>query len=174
MIVLGIDPGHSTGIALYGSDGLICRTATWGEDGAAVYDILRPLVMLARGADGKNDVLAVVEMPAPAYFPRKKVSQRTNYKIAMDVGQCAQKAAMLAGFLRGLGLEVVEQKPLRGGTKRRITVPLWKAMFPEYKGRTSNHARDAAVIAQREYQRRKSLPGEIADQRIQERKDGER
>jgi len=174
VIVLGIDPGHSTGIAAYGPLGLYwARTITYGEDGAAVLEALRLFVTTHQCWNNNRmvpDVVAVIEEPAKPYFQRQ-VSQRANYRIAGNVGECRAKAHALAGMLRALGVEVKLQAPIRGGTKRRITVPMWTAMFPEYKGRTSNHARDAAVIAQREYQRRKFLPGEIVDQRLKERKE---
>ena len=152
MTVLGIDPGVSTGLALYGPDGLSwARTVAYGEDGAAVLAALRTVLT--------PETVAVVEQPTAAYFQRR-VSQRANYRIAGNVGECRAKAHALAGMLRALGVEVQMQAPLRGGTKRRLTPVMWAALFPEYRGRTSNHARDAAVIAQREYQRRKFLAGE--------------
>lgn len=159
MIVIGIDPGAQTGIALLTPAGVVCRTVSWGADGAAVYAVLRPMVALARGEDGKGDVSAVVETPGPAYFPRR-VNQRANYKIAMNVGECAAKAAALAGFLRGMGLAVTERRPLAGRTKRRLTVAEWRALFPAYQGRPpSGHARDAACLADHEYRVRKWLGG---------------
>lgn len=137
---IGIDPGAVTGIALLNDEGVYPKSFEWGKDGEAVFAHLRGLATLLRGP-----VRAVIEKPARGYHPRN-VSQRANFKIAMNVGQCAEKAAAIAGFCRhALGWEVVERAPVRGLTK--LTAAQFARYFPTWKGPTSSHSRDAAMLA---------------------------
>ena len=148
-VVIGVDAGAQTGIAVADGGGLRkAYTVPWGADGAEVKGALRALL-----ANLHVDAV-VVETPPAAYWPRKGLGGRANYRIARNVGQCQARAAELAAFCEGLGARVIRRAPIRGATKLRVKV--WQAMNPEWTGRPpSGHARDASALAKWGWERRK-------------------
>jgi hypothetical protein len=138
---LGIDPGAMTGLALLdGGRPVSLQTRAWGEDGSEVKGWVRE-ALEAWGA-----FMVVVEIPPKGYFMRN-VSVRANCRISGNVGECRAKAAEIAAFCEGLGLTVMRTPPIRGGTKRKVSEAIWRARFKWEWRLPSNHARDAACLA---------------------------
>ena len=155
MIVLGIDPGARTGLALYGTNDanrpqlIDAVSIDWGETGQEVKDRLKLWQKIIPHLD-----LVAVEIPRQggALFRHGRAipSQMGKaLKMARNVGACYAKAESLAGYCEGLGLKVVRKEPASGGTKRGVTAETWKAIFPEFQRQTSEHSRDAALLARR-------------------------
>lgn len=156
MMILALDPGAHVGLALYGSTDPrmgpelhLCETYAWGDNGENIKARLRAL-----HASHRVDLVAV-EIPrqAGALFRhgRDVGGIGRALKMAKNVGQCAAKAEGLASFCEALGWTVVRKEPATGNTKCQNTPEIWQAKFPEWKSRTSEHARDAALLAQRVY-----------------------
>lgn len=147
MIVIGVDPGAMTGLAVV-ADGQLTdavtipwRTAPSSEPGAGVKAWLR------EAREAGQSMKVIVEVPVAGYFERRGVSRRGQYRIAQNVGECRAKAEVIAGFCEGLGYTVIRKSPIRGGTKRAIALATWRAIFKWVGRAPSSHARDAAVLA---------------------------
>ena len=153
MNILAFDPGCETGVALYSGKLLLCKTLHYGGLGEEVKALVREIARTFR-----VDLVAV-EVPragAAAFgFRLRGQSPASAAMIARNVGACAAKAEAIAGFCEGLGLKVVRKEPASGGTKRQNPLPIWRARFPEWKARTSQHARDAALLAERVWKQEK-------------------
>lgn len=158
MIVLAVDPGARTGLALYGkvnSGGLPflhkAMTLSWSHPGNEVKAQLRAWAELW------HPDLVAVEIPrqrgAIFQHDRRLIGKTLGaaLRMAKNVGECYAKATEIAAFAEGLGLKVVRKEPASGGTKKQNPLPVWRARFPEFRGKTSEHARDAALLAFRVY-----------------------
>jgi hypothetical protein len=141
--IIGIDPGSRTGLAFI-RDGKLAKCYT-----ASMDDLNLGLAIVALFG-GPENVLVVIEEPPKGIFPRPGQNARAMMRIARNVGQCQARADEIARRAREIGCEVRMMPPIRGGTKRKVTPEAWRAMFPEWTGRTpSNHARDSAMLARR-------------------------
>lgn len=144
MIRIGIDVGKSTGIAAVDLDG-----PTALELYTVSFEQAAPLALglaLIYGAS------IVIEEPQAAHvYQRPGQGAGAMRKIALNVGQCREKALSLADSIErtfrrwGIpGLSVTLRPPVRGGTK-------WDRGRMEvifgWMGPSSSHSRDAAVIA---------------------------
>ena len=138
MIILGIDPGLSaTGLA-------------WVCDGAQprLLDIrtMRGARMFAQVVSaakyhGIQPDLVAVQVPQmnPAIFGDNARAR------AMGVVKNAALANEIVGWLEGQRYDVVKIAPGRG-SGCKMPLAQWRAIW-RYKGRTSQDARDAAMIA---------------------------
>ena len=143
-IVIGIDPGAQTGIALIW-DGVLrhMRTMAWEDGGLAIKS---HLAILAETYESRKPSV-VIEIPGPRFFRREGLSHAAQLKISRNVGECKAKAVELAAFCEGLGMKVRRREPIRGGTKRKVTGAMWRGLFKWEWRLPGSHARDAAMLA---------------------------
>lgn len=148
-MLMGIDPGHTSGIAIVNHGRLIyCKQYARDEALDKVSEIA-----LAHGVKR-----VVVEMPrkgllyARHRMQGKKDTTALQASIAQSVGQNLALARTFMTLLRRDGIEADEVQP---GTKRKGTPgtskwnpTLWARVFDLGANRLpGQHARDAAVIA---------------------------
>jgi len=134
MIVLGVDPGYQTGLAIVDvREERVLRLMTVGPDErVALNDILTEMVT------GYGAQVAVVQVPM---FPSGKTPRWNRSPVSL--AKNAQLAGRIAGFLEGLGLDVRREPP-----KPRRGMKMPRALFVRAFGCDgSEHARDAAILA---------------------------
>ena len=138
MIVLALDPGAQVGVARLNGERIdYLHTFDWHKRRDALEQAI-----VANFAPGAR---AFIEEPGQGYWSPPGVSP-LHYAAA--VGQCRLRADELRRSCEKAGYVVRMVKPLRGGTKRRMTPLRFDLEFPELAGkRKSSHARDAACMA---------------------------
>ena len=141
MIYIGIDPGVNTGIAVWDSSGRIFRSISTGTILDAFF-----LVKLARvqfADDNSANVRIVFEDARQRkWIPREKSLSQFKGR-AMGAGSVKRDCEIWEEFCKREGIEYAAIPPRAGATK-------WSAeqfaRVTGWKGRTSNHARDAAML----------------------------
>lgn len=135
--ILGIDPGERTGLCLYcGPTETILELRTIAHNQArqeikAYYE---------RGVR-----LLTVELSENTHiYERANQTIASMRRIAQNVGECKQKARELIAYGEGLGMEVIPVAPYATRMKAEQFNLLYK-----WSGRTSPHARVAAMVAAR-------------------------
>lgn len=137
-LTMGVDPGADTGIAV------------WDEDRKqllALVTIKSPLAaeMAVTMANIHCPKEILIEKPRGAIYPRRGQGTLQMLKIARNVGQCQALADEIVRALEKAGWHDARTiPPAKGGTK--WPAALFKRTFG-YKGKSSSHSRDAAVIA---------------------------
>lgn len=138
-ILLGLDPGVRSGIALYHpSCGYHLRTVGYSEVVATVRELLEGF---------PEDMPVKIYMEDPTQnkpvFPRKGLSALSMQKIAQNVGSHKLIAQQTYEALIKEGYEVIKVKPTKfSGTKlnrERIKI------LTGYEGKSSQHSRDALM-----------------------------
>jgi len=130
-IIIGLDPGEPTGYAKLVNGKLTeMRTFVWKRDLLELLELLKDHCI---GYHTK--VRFIIETP-----PRGSSRAR-----ARDLGRCEEKANTLKIWIELNGGHAVLSKPLRDMTK--LGGAPFENIFPEWEGRSSNHARDAAILA---------------------------
>lgn len=132
--VIGIDGGVNTGIAVYDRSKrelTTCQTMTfWG-----VYEEIVNL-------RNPRETLIIIEDPEQNRPIFKHLhSQAAQSKLAGNVGGVKRESRLLMEGLRRRGFEVIAVRPTTGKVKADYFAQLTK-----WKGRTSQHARDAAML----------------------------
>lgn len=142
MLYVGIDPGEHTGVAIWHSgtkqfaDVYTCKLHQAMERVRALWLTYHP-------------ALCVVFEDARqrTWFPKERNASEYRGRL-MGAGAAKRDAAIWEEFLTDYGIPFEAHKPQAHGTK-------WKADFfakvTGYTGRTSEHARDAALLV---FQRR--------------------
>ena len=145
--ILGIDPDR--GWALVRGGKIISAGTVKGmENLKTIICIICDIGAYSR--EGRRKLLIRIERPKNLKtFPRPGVSVAVNMKISHNCGMNYQKATDLGEYCAKLGLRyefvVPARRKLSAKEVREIT---------GYQGRTSQHARDAIMLALR-----KGLPG---------------
>lgn len=156
MTVIGTDPGQRTGIGVL-KDGELVETVTLPVEEAVEWLTMFVLTHL------QEDVTCVVECSYLLKARFRARADRSGWGIrkadqnAMRIVSSLKQTERLRGYiesavLTGLDtagkMEVVEIEPPQHGNRiSKVRPQLFKAMFPEYEGRTSEHSRDAATLA---------------------------
>jgi hypothetical protein len=137
IIRIGIDPGSDTGIAVWNTE---------KKSILALVTIKSPLAaeMAVTLAQVHSAGEVLIEKPGPAIYRRPGQSQLSMLKIARNVGQCQELAEEIFRALVKAGFNARTVPPMKGGTKWNAA--LFGREF-SYKGKSSSHSRDAAVIA---------------------------
>lgn len=136
-IVVGLDPGEHTGLAVYDESQrrlVVCTTTTfWGAVAVLV-------------AAQRFDAAVVLEDPEGnrPTFAHGAASARQREKISQNVGMNKQHARLLAAACDLLGLPCLRLVPTKGSQTK--TRPEAFAALTGYAGRTSSHARDAGML----------------------------
>ena len=144
MITIGVDPGKRVGVAVIETHGPVAHELWTVADRQAGPFVLGLALYYA--------CPIVIEEPQAAHvYQRPGQSPAAMRKIARNVGECRQRALALAEQLEKalmrwniIGVPVKLRPPVRGGTK--WTRERFEAVFG-WTGPSSDHARDAAVIA---------------------------
>lgn len=143
MIVIGIDPGRQTGIAVY-HDGELVELLTVSPD---------EIVAMSRYAP--ETVVIEDSRLQSAVFPRA-VAPRAMLKIARNVGEIDQICRRIEALCETAGIELIRVSPLGKGAK------LNAARFREitgWTGRSNQHERDAAMCAYKYRNAKSGQPG---------------
>lgn len=126
---IGIDPGKSTGFAVWSSSEnrfLVIETVTSGH-------ALKKIRMYP-----SNESIVTVEVPqTKANFHGGEGSHIQSVNIGMVIGQ----ARLIVDYLKSEGYTVIEMHPQGKLGKDGFR------LMTGYSGRTSQHARDAGVMA---------------------------
>lgn len=141
MIYIGIDPGVNTGVAVWDSSSRIFRSISTGTILDAFF-----LVKLARvqfADDNPANVHIIFEDARKRkWIPREKSLSQFKGR-AMGAGSVKRDCEIWEEFCKREGFEYTAIPPRAGATK-------WSAeqfgRVTGWKGRTSNHARDAAML----------------------------
>jgi len=132
MIVLGIDPGQRTGLALYIS-GTLTSVSTATPAGALErIRELRPGLVVLEDSREQSAVFS------------RGVSPRAMLKIARNVGEIDHQCRTIVELCAELGIEVVQVSPLRKGAKYGANH--MRGMCG-WTARSNQHERDAAAVA---------------------------
>jgi hypothetical protein len=131
MIVIGVDPGRNSGLAVY-KDGVLAELLTtnfWG-----VIDAI----------NCNQSAVFVVEMPSTRHVWHKGATARGAIeRTGVNVGSCLREAELIIEFLGLHNCQTIIEKPAG------------KMLATEFKkltgwtGRTNQHMRDAAVMARK-------------------------
>jgi hypothetical protein len=136
-MILGIDTPRGWAIGKPGERIIAAGTV---KD---VPDMIVKITELA--GEHRIDSVLIEKAPRRNQYARfAHLPPNVQKNIAVKVGECRAKADALYYYCKGLGLNAEFVAPIRGGTKmsaRRIE------SLTGWTGRTSEHARDAIVIA---------------------------
>lgn len=137
MLYVGIDTGHETGFAVWESE---CKAF----DAIATLKIHEALDRVRRLHKAYGDDLVVVFEDARQrkWLPREKNASQYRGRL-QGAGSVKRDATIWEDFCKDLGIRYEAKAPTKGATK-------WSAeTFAKatgWTGRTSNHARDAALL----------------------------
>jgi len=139
MVILGLDPDKGWAFVRYHK--IVSAGTVKGM--AALKKIISDVGTYARNRS--IDLLVRIEKPTNLkVFPRPGLSQLAMLKVARNVGQNYEKAESLGRLCASLGLSYEFCAPAR----KKITARELKQMTG-FTRRTSQHARDAIVLALR-------------------------
>lgn len=143
---IGIDPGKKTGFAVWDSvDKRFAEIATktfW----ITVDEVASSAFLMSYRSASRSMFKIVIEDPSqnrPTFF-RPGTTPRQMQKISQNVGANKEHALLLIERFESLGFEVLRVRP-SGKTQTKLSADAFKRIAG-YKGRTSEHARDAAML----------------------------
>ena len=136
-LFIGIDPGEHTGVAVWDSDKMqftqICTLSL-----LQAVDLVRYF-----WAVRKPDVMVIFEDARQRKWFAPERSRSEYRGKLMGAGAAKRDAKIWEEFLKDYGIPYEAHKPQAGGTK--WPADHW-ARVTGWKGRTSEHARDAALL----------------------------
>lgn len=134
MLWIGIDPGTKTGLAVWDDRG----KALVELETLMIHDALHRVESISKESQG-NVFVIFEDARQRTWFGKDK---NTNAKL-QGAGSIKRDCAIWDDFLTDYGIPFRAVPPQKGGTK-------WDEryfkMVTGWKGKTSNHARDAAVL----------------------------
>ena len=147
---IGIDPGRKTGFAVWdSSDKKLCVVKTFSFwQVADELEEISSTFLIHAPEPCALDVLptVVIEDPSknkPTFF-RKGMTQREMQKISQNVGANKEHGLLMIDRAESLGFEVIRVRPY-SKTQTKLKADTFKKITG-YQGRTSEHARDAAML----------------------------
>ena len=134
-IYIGIDPGENTGVAIV-RDGVLAECHT--------LPLHRAMDLVRKEHESTQGRFLVVYEDARLrkWFPREKDNSEYRGRL-MGAGAAKRDAKIWEEYLSDLAIPFERRKPEPGRTK--WSEDYWKRITG-YAGRTSNHARDAAIL----------------------------
>lgn len=136
MLYIGIDCGTHTGLAVWNSN-----TNNWEE--VSTYKLWQALFVVRRYVDTNRDVTIIFEDARQRRWLPRETSESDYRGRLMGAGSVKRDAVIWEEFCKDLHIPYEAEPPRPGLTK-------WDASYwskvTGYKGRTSNHARDAALL----------------------------
>lgn len=131
MLMIGIDPGKNTGIAICES-GKIAKLYTsdfWGA---------------IEAIDTHPDAFIVIELPDTKHVWHNKAKTKgAIQRTGVNVGSVIREAQLLRDYLVRNGREHITQKPT--GIGKNMNADKFKRLTG-WSGRTNEHMRDAAIL----------------------------
>lgn len=136
MLIVGIDPGVATGFARW-------NTTTQRFEDIATMPIHRALLAALMPSP---DLVIFEDARLRQFFTRDAKVAKYGAGVREGVGSIKRDCGIWEAFLTDKGVPFIARKPQRGATK-------WTAAhfatITGWTGRTSEHARDAAVLVYR-------------------------
>lgn len=140
VVFIGIDPGENTGIAIV-RDGVLAECHTLPIHKA--MDLVKKEHYAALAAAAPVRFLVIFEDARQRkWFPQERNNSEYRGRL-MGAGAAKRDARIWEDYLTDLAVPFEARKPQPGLTK--WSADYW-ARVTGYKGRTSNHARDAAML----------------------------
>lgn len=134
MIYIGIDPGTHTGVAVWDSrEGKFLSLET-----LPIHRALEKVKRFYNDNKGLFDICVVFEDARQ----RKWYGNDSNAK-RQGAGSVKRDCSIWEGFCKDEKISYLALPPIKGGTK--VSESYFKTISG-WKGRTSNHARDAAML----------------------------
>jgi len=150
MIIIGIDPGTSTGFAAMDTaiktkDKLITvKTLTSDKNGLAFWKCIDAVAVVKMSAKGSGDKIVVyIENPNQnvTYVKAGDGTSGKREKISRNVGMNQKEAQLLIEGVERLGVDVKTLVP----NSQKWSADLFKR-YTGYSKQTSQHARDAVRL----------------------------
>ena len=134
----GIDPGEHTGVAMYDGAQLVEVTTV------QIHRALQMVASFVEVAQANGIPVKVVFEDARKrrWLPSEKNASEYRGRL-MGAGSVKRDCTIWEDFLKDLGVDFIAQAPRAGMTKLSAET---FARLTGWKGRTSNHARDAAML----------------------------
>ena len=134
-IYIGIDPGENTGVAIV-RDGVLAECHT--------LPLHRAMALVREEYESTQGRFLVVYEDARLrkWFPRERDNSEYRGRL-MGAGAAKRDAKIWEEYLTAQGIPFEARKPAAGQTK--WSADYWKRITG-WTGRTSNHARDAALL----------------------------
>lgn len=132
MTIIGIDPGASTGVAIFRGGKLECLM-TW-----APWEI--PAELGIHGAD--RVIFEDSRLTSPVWS--RSTSQPARIKIARNVGQVDAWCSLIVSVCGELGIPARGISPKAKGAKMDAAT---FALMTGWQGKCNQHERDAAMVA---------------------------
>ena len=131
-MIIGIDPGQRTGVAVY-RDGALIELRTVSPDQiAGVLEELAPELVVFEDSRRQSAVFG------------RGVNPRAMLKIARNVGEVDQICRQICETCRRLEIDIIAVSPLAKGAK--MSADQFRA-HTGWSGRSNQHERDAAMVA---------------------------
>lgn len=135
MIYIGIDPGTHTGLAVWDT-----REAKFLS--LETLPIHRAMTYILKWALKAEDIGQEIQVVFEDARQRKWYGKESNDKL-QGAGSVKRDCSIWEDFCRDYQIPFVAVPPMKGGTK--VSESYFKTISG-WKGRTSNHARDAAML----------------------------
>ena len=136
MIYIGIDPGTHTGVAVWDSKAQVFIELTTIPIHQALLKVKR---LYAESRELSNICVVFEDARQRTWFGRDK---NTNAKL-QGAGSIKRDCSIWEDFCMDYQIPFLAVPPMKGGTK--LSEAYFKTISG-WKGRTSNHARDAAML----------------------------
>jgi hypothetical protein len=145
MIYIGIDPGVNTGFAIWDSKAKqIIEIKTMD-----FWSVINRIDEL-KAEYGVSGIHVIIEDPNPnkPIFLKAGIKSKSAYgKVGQNIGSNKREASLLIEYmaLKEIPHTSVVPKGSRSKSKGKVT-PAYFSMISGYKGRTSQHCRDAGML----------------------------
>ena len=139
-LLIGIDPGEHTGFALWD----VRHKTLLHVETMPLHRALKMVADCWHSSTLTGEKMAVIFEDARQrkWFPREKSNAEYRGKL-MGAGAAKRDARIWEEFLTDYGIPFTAHKPQAGGTKWSAD---YFAQVTGWTGRTSEHARDAALL----------------------------
>lgn len=136
MICIGIDPGTHTGVAVWGTR----ERRFLSLDTMPIHKAINEVLQWMVSCIDRHEVLQVFFEDARqrTWFGKGNVSAKMQ-----GAGSVKRDCSIWEDFCKDYGILFMAKPPVRGGTK--VSAEYFKTITG-WQGRTSEHARDAAML----------------------------
>jgi hypothetical protein len=132
-IVIGIDPGENTGVAVF-QNGVLVHLYTFGSNSYKFLGF----------STGNIKVILEDSRLQSHVFIGKGLSVPARLKMARDVGRIDEKCAQIVLLCEEAGVPVLSVSPKQKGAK--LNAKQFK-LITGWSGKSNQHERDAAMVA---------------------------
>lgn len=139
---IGIDPGENTGLAIWDTASRSFRAVMTLRLHQALEEVKREYYAALASPIPTRFVVIFEDARQRRWFPKERNASEYRGRL-MGAGAAKRDAKIWEEFLQDLGCPYEAHKPAPGTTK--WDADYW-AKVTGWKGRTSEHARDAALL----------------------------